>query len=144
MAGDNPLTRDIRTALGKGQEAAKFGGELPAITPEETPRIFRGSYGIGSRDFRPEHTLGAYEFATGGKPSAPTAKAPRTARPISRWASDHPYAVISKDTPSLLPRRRDRGAVPLDRRLGDDHHRQKPWRDHRQLWPDHFRAHPDL
>ena len=26
MAGDNPLTRDIRTALGTGQETAKFGG----------------------------------------------------------------------------------------------------------------------
>ena len=41
-------------------------------------------------------------------------------------------------------KRRDRGAVPLDRRLGHDHHRQKSWRDHRQLWPDYFRAHPDL
>ena len=60
MAGDNPLGRDIRTALNKGQEAALYGGELPAITPEETPRIFRGSYGMGSRDFRPEHTMGAY------------------------------------------------------------------------------------
>ena len=102
MAGDNPMARDIRTALGKGQEAAKFGGDLPAITPEETPRIFRGSYGLGSRDFRPEHTLGAYEFVTG-----------QTKRTDGRGAPDgetyftlginHPYAVISKDTPSLLP-----------------------------------------
>ena len=60
MAGDNPLARDIRVALGKANEAAKFGGHLPALTPEETPRLFRGSYGLGSRDFRPEHTLGAY------------------------------------------------------------------------------------
>ena len=102
MAGDNPLARDIRVALGKANEAAKFGGTLPTLTPEETPRIFRGSYGIGSRDFRPEHTLGAYEFATG-----------QTKRKDGRGASDgetyftlgieHPYAVISKDAPSLLP-----------------------------------------
>ena len=65
LAGDNPLARDIRVALGKANEVTKFGGELPALTPEETPRLFRGAYGIGSRDFRPEHTLGAYEFATG-------------------------------------------------------------------------------
>ena len=103
LAGDNPLARDIRVALGKANEIARTGvGALPALKPEETPRIFRGAYGIGSRDFRPEHTLGAYEFATG-----------QTARTDGKTAADgatffvlgvdHPYAVISKDTPSLLP-----------------------------------------
>ena len=122
LAGDNPLARDIRVALGKANENARFGrdasprrpglesndagrlGEasLPSLTPAETPRLFRGAYGIGSRDFRPEHTLGAYEFATG-----------TVARKDGRRAADgetffvlgvdHPYAVISKDTPSLLP-----------------------------------------
>jgi len=102
LAGDNPLARDIRVAFGKAQEAAKFGGALPALTPAETPRLFRGAYGIGSRDFRPEHTLGAYEYATGS-----------ARRQDGRGAADgeaffvlgvnHPYAVISKDTPSLLP-----------------------------------------
>jgi pyruvate-ferredoxin/flavodoxin oxidoreductase len=102
LAGDNPLARDIRVALGKAQESAKFGGTLPALKPEETPRLFRGAYGIGSRDFRPEHILGAYEFATGN-----------TRRKDGRGAADgetffvlgvdHPFAVISKNTPSLLP-----------------------------------------
>lgn len=102
LAGDNPLARDIRVALGKAREAAEFGGELPGLTPAETPRLFRGCYGIGSRDFRPEHTLGAHEFATG-----------QTRRKDGRGAADgetyfvlgvdHPYAVISKETPSLLP-----------------------------------------
>ncbi len=112
LAGDNPLARDIRVALGKANEASKFlagrthtngdAGPLPPLTPEETPRIFRGAYGIGSRDFRPEHTLGAYEFVVG-----------QAARTDGRRAADgetyfvlgvdHPYAVISKDTPSLLP-----------------------------------------
>ncbi|MBI2497660.1 MAG: oxidoreductase, partial [Opitutae bacterium] len=103
LSGDNPLARDIRVALGKANEIARTGaGALPALAPAETPRLFRGAYGIGSRDFRPEHTLGAYEFATGA-----------TARKDGRKATDgetffvlgvdHPYAAISKDTPSLLP-----------------------------------------
>jgi pyruvate-ferredoxin/flavodoxin oxidoreductase len=127
LAGDNPLARDIRVALGKANENWRFGrdasprrpsvgenghenqnggrlGEpsLPAVAPDETPRLFRGAYGIGSRDFRPEHTLGAYEFVVG-----------QTARTDGRRSLDgetyfvlgvdHPYAVISKDTPSLLP-----------------------------------------
>jgi pyruvate-ferredoxin/flavodoxin oxidoreductase len=102
LAGDNPLARDIRVALGKANEAVKYGGDIPALCQEKTPRLFRGAYGIGSRDFRPEHTLGAYEFAIG-----------QTKRKDGRSAADgetyfvlgvdHPYAVISKDTPSLLP-----------------------------------------
>ncbi len=102
MAGENPLARDIRVALGKAQEAARHGGTLPPLEPGETPRLFRGCYGIGSRDFRPEHILGAYEFATG-----------QTRRKDGRGAADgetyfvlgvdHPYSVISRDTPSLLP-----------------------------------------
>jgi pyruvate-ferredoxin/flavodoxin oxidoreductase len=113
LAGDNPLARDIRVALNKANEQAAFVAKagsgdpalhsgIPALTPEETPRLFRGAYGIGSRDFRPEHTLGAYEFAVG-----------QTARKDGRTAAigetffvlgvDHPYAVISRDTPSLLP-----------------------------------------
>ncbi len=103
MAGDNPIGRDIRVALTKAAEAHKGGNvSVGAIAPDEMPRLFNGSYGIGSRDFRPEHTLGAYEFATGS-----------TARQDGKTAADgvnyftlgveHPYAVISKDTPSLLP-----------------------------------------
>ena len=102
LAGDNPLARDIRVALGKANEVVKYGGALPGLTPAETPRLFRGAYGIGSRDFRPEHTIGAYEFAVG-----------QSRRRDGRGADDgetffvlgveHPYAVISKDTPSLLP-----------------------------------------
>jgi len=102
MAGDNPLARDIRVALGKANEAAKFGGALPALTPAETPRIFRGAYGIGSRDFRPEHTLGAYEFATGTTKRA-DGKSAADGETYFVLGVNHPYAAISKDTPSLLP-----------------------------------------
>ncbi len=103
MAGDNPLGRDIRVALTKAAEAHRGeNSSVTAISPEQMPRLFNGSYGIGSRDFRPEQSLGAYEFATG-----------TTARTDGKTAADgvnyftlgvdHPYAVISKDTPSLLP-----------------------------------------
>src|SRR2546422_9673137 len=51
MSGDNPLGRDIRVALSKALETHKFGGELPAMSPDQMPHIFRGSYGIGSPDF---------------------------------------------------------------------------------------------
>jgi pyruvate-ferredoxin/flavodoxin oxidoreductase len=102
LAGDNPLARDIRVALGKANEVAKFGGSLPALTPAETPRIFRGSYGIGSRDFRPEHSLGAYEFAT-GQSKRKDGKGAADGETYFTLGIDHPYSVISKDTPSLLP-----------------------------------------
>src|SRR3989475_547415 len=102
MAGDNPLARDIRVALGKALESHKFGGSLPALTAEQTPRIFRGAYGIGSRDFRPEHALGAYEFAT-GQTRRKDGKGVADGATYFVLGVDHPYAVISKDTPSLLP-----------------------------------------
>ncbi|MAW64054.1 MAG: oxidoreductase [Acidobacteria bacterium] len=75
---------------------------FPAIAPADVPRIFNGIYGLGSRDFRPEHILGAYEYATSGR-----------ARTDGRIAEDgasffvlgvpHPYEVKSDETPSLLP-----------------------------------------
>jgi pyruvate-ferredoxin/flavodoxin oxidoreductase len=99
MAGDNPMGRDIRTALNK---ALQGEAGLPAITADQMPRLFGGVYGLGSRDFRPEHTIGAYEFAMGQR-----------ARKDGKRASDgasfmvlgveHPYEVKSDDTPSLLP-----------------------------------------
>jgi pyruvate-ferredoxin/flavodoxin oxidoreductase len=102
MAGDNPLGRDIRTALLKGLEQAKFGGTRGAITMEEMPRIFRGVYGIGSRDFRPEHMLGAYEFAIGQTKRSDGLGAD-DGKSFFVLGSKHPYEVKSKETPSLLP-----------------------------------------
>ena len=99
MAGDNPMGRDIRTALNK---ALQGEAGLPTITADQMPRLFAGVYGLGSRDFRPEHTIGAYEFATG-------ARARKDGKRASDGASfmvlgvDHPYEVKSDDTPSLLP-----------------------------------------
>ncbi len=104
MAGDNPLGRDIRTALSKAtqHEGHPASEGLPAISPSELPRIFGGSYGLGSRDFRPEHIIGAFEYATAGR----ARKDGKTAADGVNFfvlGIDHPYSVIGEETPSLLP-----------------------------------------
>ena len=99
LAGDNPMGRDIRTALAK---ALQGEAGLPALSPDQMPRLFSGVYGLGSRDFRPEHVLGAYEFATGVRPRK---DGKRAADGVSFFVLgvDHPYEVRSDETPSLLP-----------------------------------------
>jgi pyruvate-ferredoxin/flavodoxin oxidoreductase len=99
LSGDNPMGRDIRTAFSKAVQSI---AGLPAVSLAEVPKIYGGTYGLGSRDFRPEHIIGAYEFATAGR-----------ARKDGKHASDgvsffvlgidHPYAVIGDERPSLLP-----------------------------------------
>ncbi len=99
MAGDNPLGRDIRTAFSKAVQGVDG---LPAISLAEVPKIYGGSYGLGSRDFRPEHIIGAYEFATANRARK---DGKRAADGVSFFVLgvDHPYAVIGDETPSLLP-----------------------------------------
>ena len=104
MAGDNPMGRDIRTALNK---ALRIDGnpvpeELPAITASQMPRLFSGIYGLGSRDFRPEQILGACEFATGAR-SRQDGKRAADGTSFFVLGIDHPYAVKSDEAPSLLP-----------------------------------------
>jgi len=104
MAGDNPMGRDIRTALSKGLEAHLHGatGGLPSLSPADFPRLFNGIYGIGSRDFRPEHSIGAYEFAA-GLLNRRDGRGAAEGETFFVLGVDHPYAVISRETPSLLP-----------------------------------------
>jgi len=96
--------RDIRTALSK---AIQYEGHpaqegLPALAMDEVPHIYSGTYGLGSRDFRPEHVIGAYEFATAAAP-ARTARLrrrrqlhrPRHRPSLCRWSA--------MKKPSLLP-----------------------------------------
>ena len=133
----SPATSASRSA--RRNEVTKFGGALPALTPEETPRLFRGAYGIGSRDFRPEHTLGAYEFAIGqtarkdGKSAADGETLFRPRRRSSLRGHQQGHAVAAA-------RKADRGAFPLHRRLGHDHDRQESRLDHRRFRPVHLRA----
>lgn len=104
LATDNPLARDIRAALGKALErhGKQYEHAKPSIAPDQMPHLFRGSYGLGSRDFRPEAILGAYEYAIGeGR-----RKDGRTAAQGYNYFTlgiDHPYEVHSAEKPSLLP-----------------------------------------
>ena len=99
MAGDNPLGRDIRTAFSK---AVQHTAGLPEITLQDVPRFFGGSYGLGSRDFRPEHVIGAYEFVTAGR-ARKDGKTAADGASFIVLGIDHPYSVVADETPSLLP-----------------------------------------
>lgn len=99
MAGDNPMGRDIRTAFSK---AVQGTDGLPKVTLAEVPRFFGASYGLGSRDFRPEHVIGAWEYAAAGR----ARKDGKTAAQGTNFfvlGIDHPYSVIGDEMPSLLP-----------------------------------------
>ncbi|MBI1946856.1 MAG: 2-oxoacid:acceptor oxidoreductase family protein [Deltaproteobacteria bacterium] len=110
MSGDNALARDVRTTLGKALEswraqregAAAAPGAVPPIAPDDQPTLFRGSYGLGSRDFRPEHVLGAWQYAT-GKIARTDGKSAKDGERYFVLGVPHPYAVVSASAPSLLP-----------------------------------------
>jgi len=104
MAGDNPMGRDLRTALNKAlqTDVHPAAAGLPAITADQLPRLFSGIYGLGSRDFRPEHIFGAYEFATGTR-ARKDGKQAEDGTSFFVLGVDHPYEVKSDEAPSLLP-----------------------------------------
>jgi pyruvate-ferredoxin/flavodoxin oxidoreductase len=104
LAHDNPMTRDIRVALNKAVEAGRegFATDIPAISADEVPLIVSGSYGLGSRDFRPEAILGAYEYVT-GQTRRTDGQGIDDGATYFTLGIDHPYAVVSERTPSLLP-----------------------------------------
>ncbi len=99
LAGDNPLGRDIRTAFSK---AVQGTDGLPKVELAEVPQFIGGSYGLGSRDFRPEHIIGAFEYATAGRKRQDGKTAAEGANFIV-LGIDHPYSVVAEEMPSLLP-----------------------------------------
>ena len=105
LSGDNPLTRDIKIALSKAVSNFYTNSydKLDKLDPAtEMPRIFSGVYGLGSRDFRPEGIIGAHDFAT-GKIARQDGKTAADGVSFFYVGIEHPYAVISDETPSLLP-----------------------------------------
>ncbi len=105
LSSDNPLTREIKVALSKGSSNffTNNYNNLDKIDPStEMPRIFSGVYGLGSRDFRPEGIIGAYDFAMGDL-ARQDGKRRDDGVNFFFLGIDHPYAVLSKETPSCLP-----------------------------------------
>ena len=105
LSGDNPLTRDIKLALSKAasnyftSNYEKLGKLDPAT---EMPQIISGVYGLGSRDFRQEDIIGAYDFSQGTVARKDGKKYGEGVN-FCFLGIDHPYAVISEETPSGLP-----------------------------------------
>ncbi|MGC1461429.1 MAG: 2-oxoacid:acceptor oxidoreductase family protein, partial [Terracidiphilus sp.] len=104
LSPDNPLGKDIRTALSKAikTEGRPSAEGLPSVSLDEVPTIFGGTYGLGSRDFRPEHIIGAYEYATAGR-ARKDGKTAADGVSFMVLGIDHPYSVVGDETPSLLP-----------------------------------------
>jgi pyruvate-ferredoxin/flavodoxin oxidoreductase len=104
LSGDNPLGRDIRTAFSKSihTEGRPAAEGLPALELSDVPKIFGASYGLGSRDFRPEHIIGAYEYAATGR-ARQDGKTAADGVNFMVLGIDHPYSVIGDESPSLLP-----------------------------------------
>ncbi|MFQ5707843.1 MAG: 2-oxoacid:acceptor oxidoreductase family protein, partial [bacterium] len=105
LSSDNPLTRDIKVALSKAasNHFTNSYDKLDKLDPAtEMPQIISGVYGLGSRDFRPEGIIGAYDFAT-GKSARQDGKKVGDGVSFCFLGIDHPYAVVSEETPSCLP-----------------------------------------
>ena len=106
LASTNPLTRDIKSSLIKATENFYHNSHvrLGKLDPvNEVPRIFTGVYGLGSRDFRPEHVIGAYDYAW-GKIGRQDGLFRDDGKSFFYLGIDHPYAVVSDQKPSGLPK----------------------------------------
>jgi pyruvate-ferredoxin/flavodoxin oxidoreductase len=104
LANDNPLAREIRSALSRflAHDSVPSQPGVPVLTEADMPRNFAGVYGLGSRDFRPEHIIGAYEFAADNR-TRRDGKRASDGTSFFVLGIDHPYAVVADETPSLLP-----------------------------------------
>jgi pyruvate-ferredoxin/flavodoxin oxidoreductase len=100
----NPIARDVRSALSKAIENSRgnYHEGIESLKESEAPRIFESVYGLGSRDFRPEHGIGAYEFVTERRARQDGKKASEGAS-FFYLGVNHDYAVVSDQKPSLLP-----------------------------------------
>jgi pyruvate-ferredoxin/flavodoxin oxidoreductase len=103
LAGDNPLGRDIRTALSKAVPGKP--SPPPACPRSRSPKFPRSSPAAATAWVRATSAPSTSSALTSSPPpTAParTASAPPTAS-FFVLGIDHPYAVIGDETPSLLP-----------------------------------------
>ncbi len=104
LSGDNQITREIRAVMSKAYEIHSLGypSDIPGVSFEDMPEILSGSYGLGSRDFRPEDIIGAYEYSMGDI-ARQDGKTIEDGATYFTLGIIHPYAVVSERKPSLLP-----------------------------------------
>ena len=145
MAGDNPMGRDIRTALNKALQTdghpATAG--LPAITAEPDASAFLRYLWPGVAGFPARAHLRRIRICHWHlRPQRRQARA-TDGTSFFVLGVDHPYEVKSDETPSLLPEGRGRRSLPLHRRLGSDHDGQEPRRHSRRSERPALRARQD-
>jgi pyruvate-ferredoxin/flavodoxin oxidoreductase len=124
LAEDLPLIRELRATLGKALEnGAQAEAEPPypdyaSYGPGDTPRLYSGCFGLGSRDMQPEALIGAVEnMLPGGTQrkffylSVDFARAPLNASDAAyqqELQAAYPrikeLAVRGSENPNLLPK----------------------------------------
>ena len=116
------MGRDIRTALNKALQ--RRGRAVPPSRPDQMPRLFDGVYGLGSRDFRPEHI--DRRLRVRHRQRAAQGRQARRGRGVVHGARRRPSlrGEVRRHAVAAA-RRRDRRPLPLDRRLGRHHHRAR-------------------
>jgi pyruvate-ferredoxin/flavodoxin oxidoreductase len=105
LSSDNPLTRDVKLALAKAasNHFTNTYELLESLDPAtEMPQFVSGAYGLGSRDFRPEDIIGAYDFSQGDLARNDGKKYGEGVNFFFLGIS-HPYGLTSPETPSCLP-----------------------------------------
>ena len=107
LSGDNPLTREVRAALGKAVEAGRGGddgGSRGARAGPGAPACFSGALRarvprLPARRRSSARTSIASSARRGARTGSALADGERT----FTLGIEHPYAVVSRRTPSLLP-----------------------------------------
>jgi pyruvate-ferredoxin/flavodoxin oxidoreductase len=66
LAADLPIAREVRATLAKCLENGTYKRDVPhpeltSYQPKDAPKIYSGSFGMGSRDLQPEGIIGAVE-----------------------------------------------------------------------------------
>jgi pyruvate-ferredoxin/flavodoxin oxidoreductase len=66
LASDLPIAREVRATVAKCIENGTYKRDLPypeleSYQPKDAPRIYSGSFGMGSRDLQPEGLIAAVE-----------------------------------------------------------------------------------
>ena len=132
LSGDNPLGRDIRTALSKAIVRRSNGGRpARSSSPERNAAHLLAAPTAWVRATSAPSTSSAPMNTRPPAARAKTARPPRTARTSSCSALTIPTLSSRRDAFSAAGRR-SRRPLPLHWRMGRDHDGQEPWRDPRR------------